>query len=208
MPRAILILILAAPVARAAGVSLGDGNPNARRLWESGLTAVLDGNPKSAEALWQRCLKADPGSRECRAGLVLLGHPELLARKEEEAPPPAEDGLREDAKAKIGGRRDPANAIKNWKLGTAHFERGDIPRTRDAWTRCLELDPSNADCREGLARIGAGAPPNPEAARRYALGMRHLMAGEAAKARAEFAACLKADPGHPDCAQGLERADR
>ncbi|NCQ33905.1 hypothetical protein GW813_02260 [bacterium] len=81
---------------------------------------------------------------------------------------------------------------------------------QDAWTRCLELDPKNADCRTGLERLGVASKPSgagaKEAGRQFDAGMKFLMSGQKAKARAAFTACLAADPGHKDCAKGLQRS--
>jgi Tfp pilus assembly protein PilF len=139
-----------------------------------------------------------------------LGHQELIAEPDMSGyTPPQEEGLREGAKANISGRVDKKSASKNWNLGVIYFQKGDKRGARDAWTRCLELDPGNADCRTGLERVGGPAGPprgdSAKAGREYAAGMRFLMSGQKAKAAAAFKRCLAADAAHKDCAQGLER---
>lgn len=192
-------------------VKLGGGSVNVRRLWTSGVSAVVSGNKEMARALWRRCYEADPRNRDCRAGLILLGHEELI-----EAPdragytPPKEHTMREGARANISSRTDKKSARKNWNQGLIRFQKGDARGARDAWTRCVELDPSNNDCRTGLKRLGAAPGPSDggakAAAEHYDAGMRLLMSGQKAKARKAFKACLAADARHRDCAKGLKRA--
>jgi len=197
--------------AAQAQVQMGGGSANARRLWKSGVSSIVAGNNEMARALWKRCYEADPRNQDCRAGLILLGHEELIQPPELGGyTPPKEHTMREDAKARISGRVDKKSAMKNWKRGLQRFQKGDMRGARDAWTRCIELNPGNVDCRNGLNRLGGGSrrssADSKAAGRHYNAGMKYLMSGQKAKARKSFKACLAADPAHGDCSKGLQRA--
>jgi len=196
----------------ADGIVVGGGRDEALRLWKSGVSAVISGEDKMAEALWIRCLKAEPENQDCRVGLILLGHQELRGAKPEAPKPQIEGGLKENSHAVISGTQDKGAALKNWKAGTLFYQRGDNLKAHDAWTRCLELDPSMQECRDGLDRIAqtgevhdrpkAGAR---EAAAFYEEGMRHFMNKRTEDARKAWEQCLKADPSNEDCQKGLKR---
>ncbi len=206
----ITTILLTASVIQAQ-VNMGGGSDNARRLWKSGVSSVVSGNNEMARSLWKRCYEADPRNQDCRAGLILLGHEELLQETDMSGyTPPKEHVMPKGAKAKISGRVDKKSAQKNWNLGLQKFQKGDVRGARDFWTRCLELDPGNADCGNGLRRIGGSAGRTKgdvkAAGKHYNAGMKYLMSGQKAKAKQSFMACLKADPNHRDCSKGLKRA--
>ena len=209
-------LCLALPAFAGDGVDVDSGRQDAFRYWKAGVGAVLSGDVKIADGLWRRCLESDPSNEDCRAGLVLLGHEELRTKA---APPPEfkpEQGLKRDARVSIEGRMDKANALKNWKTGAKSFQTGDLRQAHDAWTRCLELDPSNAECADGLERIqAAGAVFGPKKAANKAAaerlsgqGMRHFMNKRPEDARKAWEQCLKEDPSSEECAAGLKRLGR
>jgi len=208
---ALITTIFLTASAAEAQVKLGGGSANARRLWKSGVSAVVSGNNEMARAAWKRCYEADPRNQDCRAGLILLGHAELMEASDMSGyTPPKEHTISEAAKAKISGRVDKKSALMNWNLGMKRFQKGNKRGALDAWTRCVELDPGNADCKNGMRRLGGGGGRITggvkNAAKHYNSGMKYLMSGKKAKARKAFEACLAADSRHRDCAKGLRRA--
>lgn len=211
-PAAVLCVLCGTSALRAAAaVDMGMGRESAYTLWKAGVRAVLKGEPKMAGALWERCLREDPANEDCRAGLVLMGRDLADKAPAETYSPPREDALREGAKVRIDGRKDALGARKNFELGLRYDQQGQFRQAHDAWTRCLELDPGNEDCAEGVARLTpklrAEEPRRTvgAAAAHYRQGLDHFMRGAHDKARASWEACLQADPSFKDCREGLRR---
>ncbi|MFH1724423.1 MAG: hypothetical protein ABII00_07355 [Elusimicrobiota bacterium] len=102
----------------------------------------------------------------------------------------------------------------NWQRGVRYVLQGEWSMAEQAWKRCLELEPSSADCRAGLKllnrppRIGTereGAGAKAEALEHWLAGLRFFQENERAKAREEWTRCRELDPGNEDCARGLRR---
>ena len=208
----ILALLACWTCSAADGIVVGGGRDEAFRLWKSGVSAVIAGEDKMAESLWMRCVKAEPENQDCRVGLILLGHQELRGAKPAAPKPQVDGGLKEGARAVISGTQDKGAALQNWKAGTLFYKRGEYRKAHDAWTRCLELDPSNQDCADGASRVEqAGevrARPKPgarEAGAYYEEGMRHFMGKRPDEARKAWEQCLAVDPDSEDCKKGLKR---
>ncbi|MEK7656263.1 MAG: hypothetical protein AAB412_00760 [Elusimicrobiota bacterium] len=75
-------------------------------------------------------------------------------RADTSAPVPAgQAGLRAGAAqppVQEGAQRD---AAAHWDAGLAAFQKGNLPTARDEWTLCAQIDPAQADCRNGLERL-------------------------------------------------------
>jgi tetratricopeptide (TPR) repeat protein len=204
--KTLLLTLLFPTLAQGAGVSLG--TDEAHGLWKSGVESVINGQKKTAAALWKRCLTANPHNRDCQAGLILLGH------KVGSPVPKAElsleqGGIPQGARPRIRSSSDSRAAQKNWTLGTRAFQSGNWRAARDYWTRCLELDPESADCSEGLSRVDRkeGRPKRGgnAAAKHYAAGMRAFMQKQYGAARKAWKKCLQVNPRHTECKEGLAR---
>ncbi|MFA5138186.1 MAG: hypothetical protein WC728_03055 [Elusimicrobiota bacterium] len=211
----LMIALLASMSCSASdGVVVGGGRDEALRLWKAGISAVISGEDRMAESLWIRCLKAEPENQDCRVGLILLGHQELRVAKPEAPKPQVEGGLKEGARAVISGQQDKGAALKNWKAGALFYQRGEYRKAHDAWARCLELDPSNQECADGVERVAqtgevrvrpkAGAQ---EAGAYYEEGMQHFMGKRLQEARQAWERCLKVEPGNEDCRKGLKKLE-
>lgn len=147
------------------------------RRWDAGVAHVLADRPEEARKEWKLCLELDPKSRDCLAGLKLLG-PE---------PAPVQGEADEESRRQ---------AVKHWNMGIIYFQKGDSARARDEWLLCRQFDPKNMDCVTGLQRIDSSysAQPDPSAASPAALAQQLYEKGDYEGARREAEKALLADP--------------
>src|SRR5687767_10282756 len=122
-----LLLILWAAVSASAGDASPADQRQAFRLWDEGIAHVLKDRPEEARAKWQQCLDLDPDSRDCRAGLKLLG-----------TSAPAGSVAADPAPAQAPS--DPKEARRLWDEGFAHYQKQRYASAKNAWTECLRLD--------------------------------------------------------------------
>ncbi|MFH2203336.1 MAG: tetratricopeptide repeat protein [Elusimicrobiota bacterium] len=146
-----------------------------------------------------RCLAAMLLASACSAA---WGHP--CPKKKAAAPLSQEDAARRQA-------------LRHWNNGIIYYQAKRYEKAAKEWAACFELDPENADCRDGLKRLqypvpAAKAPRReaPDADRRKALG--HWSTGivlfqqmRYREAAAEWKLCIKNDPNNKDCSAGLTR---
>jgi tetratricopeptide (TPR) repeat protein len=141
------------------------------------------------------------------------------------------------AHAEDSGRAERRAAYKQWDAGVALVLAGEEGKAKEAWERCLRLDPENADCRAGLKLLSrkgsaldapaAVRPPAPApeieesqaahpkaaieprrtAVKHWNAGIIHFQAGHYRKALAEWRLCLAQDKMNKDCRTGVDRVE-
>jgi len=132
------------------------------------------------------------------------------------------------------GRAERRAGYKQWDAGVALVLAGEEGRAKEAWAKCLRLDPENADCRAGLKLLGtkpdtsvkAPPPPKPDeikasakaptkaqigpkrqAVKHWNAGIIYFQQGDYPRALAEWRLCAANDKMNQDCLTGIARVE-